>query len=110
MVLPVGASYLALRGLMQDERAFAFALCGGVFYVLISRWWSKRNSGRFWITIFSLVVINVLVISLVKFPHYHGPSLVILPFVFADGFAMWGALNLFDRWHPFVDDRDLHSE
>jgi hypothetical protein len=106
MVLPVGASYLALREVMQDERAFAFALCAGVFYVLISREWNKRTSARFWITIFLFAVVNLIVISLIKFPHYHGPSLIALPFMFADGFAMWGILILLDRWFPFADDAD----
>jgi phosphoglycerol transferase MdoB-like AlkP superfamily enzyme len=106
MVLPVGASYLALRGLVQDEKAFAFALCLGVFYVLISREWSKRSSIRFWLIIAVFALVNVIGISLIKFPHYHGPSLIALPCVVADGFAMWGILTMLDRRIPFEDYRD----
>ena len=97
MVLPVGASYLVMRQLMQDERAFAFAVCGGVFYVLVSREWEKRRRAWFWLTILAFAIVNIVIISFVRFPQYHGPSLISIPFMFVDGFLMWGILNFIER-------------
>jgi len=46
-------------------------------------------------------LIHIVALSLVKFPHYSGCSLgIAMPFVFADGFAMWGILNWLEKRFP----------
>jgi hypothetical protein len=93
-VIPVGALYFGLQTVMQDEGAFAFALSAGVFYLIISREWDRRHDTRFWSLLSVFALLHIIAFSFIKLPHYSGPGLTVaLPFMFLDGFAMWGILN-----------------
>lgn len=87
--------YFGLRHVMQDERAFAIAMTVFVFYALLVVKWNSIHQVRFWILITIFAIIHVMLLSTIEFPHYSGPSLIILPFALADAFAMWGILNWF---------------
>lgn len=97
-VIPVAALYVGLGQLMQDERAFLTALSVGVFYVIISREWDRRRETRFWAFMSVFAVLHVAALSLAKLPHHAGPAISLaFPFMFADGFAMWGILNWIEK-------------
>lgn len=101
MVIPIGALYFGLLKIMQEEKAFAVCLTVGVFYVIISREWAQKSNKRFWTIISSFVLLHVIAISLVRFPHYTGPSLAIaLPLMFIDGFVMWSILRWVEKRFP----------
>jgi hypothetical protein len=100
-VIPVGALYLGLGQVMQNERAFLAALSVGVFYVIISREWDQRHQTRFWTVMSGFAVIHLAALSLVQLPHYTGPGIgLAFPFMFADGFLMWGILNWIEKRFP----------
>jgi hypothetical protein len=104
-VIPVGALYFGLGKFMQDERAFLAALSAGVFYIIISREWDRRRQGGFRGVLSVFAVMHVAALSLVKLPHYSGPSLgLALPFMMADGFAMWGILSWLGKRRPTSSD------
>lgn len=106
ILIPVGVLLFGLRALIQAERAFAVAMSVYVFYVIISREWDRRREKRFWIVMLIFAVLHVVALSLVKIPHYRGPSAAIaFPFMFADGFAMWGILNWIEKRFPAESTR-----
>ena len=91
---------------MQEERAFLTSLSVYVFYAIISNIKRRKHDALFWIIIGSFAVLHIIALSLVKFPPFNGPSLAVAaPFMFIDGFAMWGILKWFEK-HSFVDRRD----
>jgi predicted MFS family arabinose efflux permease len=101
MVIPIGALYFGLQYVTAVEKAFVAALSVGVFYVIISREWDKRYDTRFWALISVFALIHVIALLFIRFPHYRGPALTIaLPFMFIDGFAMWGILTWIDKRFP----------
>ena len=101
ILLPVGVLLFGLRAFIQPDRAFAVAMSVYVFYVIISREWDRRRERRFWVVMLIFAVLHVFALSLVKLPHYHVPSVAIaFPFMFADGFAMWGILNWIEKRFP----------
>jgi hypothetical protein len=97
--IPSVILYFALRSLMQEERAFAIAMTVFVFYALLVVKWDSRHDTRFWIAIVIFALVHVAILTIIKFPHYSGPSLIILPFALADAFAMWGVVSWLEkRW------------
>jgi predicted MFS family arabinose efflux permease len=101
MVIPIGALYFGLQYVTAVEKAFVAALSVGVFYVIISREWDKRYDTRFWALISVFALIHVIALLFIRFSHYRGPALTIaLPFMFIDGFAMWGILTWIDKRFP----------
>jgi hypothetical protein len=95
--IPCIGLYFGLQYVMQEERAFAVSLAVYVFYVIVTQQWARRHDRRFWLTITVFALVHVLVLSVIKFPHYSGPSLISAPFVVADGLAMWWILNLLEK-------------
>lgn len=94
MVIPVVALYLGLQNVIKEERAFLTSLSVYTFYVIISVEWRRRYDGRFWLLLSVFAIIHVIAIAFIRFPHFDGPSIAVaLPFMFLDGFAMWGVLN-----------------
>jgi hypothetical protein len=101
MALAASAIYLALRNLMQDERAFLAAMIAFVFYALIDAEWERRRDLSLWAILSLFAAAHVLVLSIVQIPHFEGPSLSIaVPFMFIDGFAMWGILKWSEKRSP----------
>jgi amino acid transporter len=93
-----GGIYFALRMLIQDERAFLIALSAFLFYAVIASRWDNRRDKWFWIAVLVFAAIHVVVLATLRLPRFEGPSLAIAaPFMFADGFAMWGLLNWIER-------------
>jgi hypothetical protein len=92
-----GALYIALLNLVAPGRALAAALTVGIFYVMISREWYQRTSKKFWVAVAAFAVIHLAALSILPFPDYHGPGLMLLPLALADGFAMYGVLRWVER-------------
>ena len=98
--MAVGATgiYFGLRWFMQDERAFLLALSAYLFYALIDNRSDNWRDTWFWIALPFFALIHLVALSTVKLPQFEGPSLLIAaPFMFLDGFAMWGLLNWLER-------------
>jgi hypothetical protein len=99
--LPAIGIYLGLQHFMQDERAFLVALSAYVFYALIDTEWERRRDVSFWVVLSVFAAAHAVVLSIIQIPHFRGPSLSIaLPFMFIDGFAMFGILKWIGKRSP----------
>jgi hypothetical protein len=100
-VLPAGAIYFGLQNVVQEERAFFVAMTIFVFYAIISVDWDKRREARFWGVLSTFAIAHIIALSLFKIPHLKGSSLAVaLPFMFIDGFVMWGVMNFIEKRFP----------
>jgi len=95
--IPAIGLYLGLERFMQDERAFAIALCAFVFYALIVVKWASRHEAAFWLLLSLFAALHVAALSLLDFPHYEGPSIAAVPFALADGLAMYAVIRWVER-------------
>jgi hypothetical protein len=91
--IPAIALYLGLQHHMQDERAFAIALSTFVFYALIVVKWVSRRNAAFWMLLSAFAALHIAAITLIRLPHYPGPSIAALPFALADGLAMYAVIG-----------------
>lgn len=104
MVLPGGVILFGLWPLVGQGKAFATAMCFGVFYVLISRNWEKRREIRFWLVMGGFFVLHLVGLWFIRFPPLKA-GLIAFPFALADGLLMYGILTWIDRMFPSDDGR-----
>ena len=108
-MIPVGILYFSLQAMVQRERAFLAAITVGAFYVAISREWDRRREKRFWVVVSLLMLAHLVFLTLIKLPHFQGPSLSYgLPMAFADVFAVWGILRWTHAWTKARDTSPRH--
>jgi hypothetical protein len=78
------------------ERAAAAGATGGIFVAIIMTEWRRRQEWWFWAVMGVFAIVHILLIVFIKIPPLKA-GIIIAPFVFADGFIMWGVINLFGR-------------
>lgn len=78
------------------ETALAAGATGGIFLVIIMTEWHRRQDWWFWFVMGVFAIIHIILIILIKIPPLKA-GIMIAPFVFADGFIMWGVIVLIGR-------------
>lgn len=100
IAVPAIAIYASLERFMQEERAFLIGLSIYVFAIIENKW-DRRRETWFWVALAMFAAAHAVVLSTIRIPHFTGPSLSIAaPFMFIDGFAMWGILSWIERRTP----------
>lgn len=105
ILIPVGVVFFALSSFIGGGKSYALAATILVFYVVVSEKWDSRKNRNFWVTISMFAVVHAIGIWLINFSEEIRPGLIGLPFMFADGMAMWGVLIWIGKRGPHGTDR-----
>jgi hypothetical protein len=97
MVVPAGLIYFGVKHFIQEEKAFALAAVGCVFYAIASAKWYLRARPRFLIVMSSLALISILAIMVIPIPHYGGPSLIAIPIGLMAGLVMLALITFLEK-------------
>lgn len=95
--IAVLAIYLALRSVMQSERALLIGLSLIVFRIIIDQMWERRGDWWFWLALSILGCVHAFVLLVVRAPGPWATLAVALPFMLVDGFAMWAILSWIEK-------------
>lgn len=87
------------------EKALAAGAISGIFMAIILTKWQRRNDWRFWTIMAVFAIVHIFVITFIRIPPLKA-GIVIAPFAFADGFIMWGVINLIERHLRKTDQSD----
>jgi len=95
VILIICVVFIASLFLLDKFRAVAIGVSLGSLYANLAAQWDSRHQKWLWISLAVLAAIHIVAIWWLDLTVPEGPSLsYIVPAAFADGFAMFGVLEL----------------